>query len=102
MEPLRHVARRPAPALALRRGRGTILVGALLTALATAEAEGQPGGLFREAVPAAAVAGPDLSGVSDSITLRRRLVAIDFGQLTTPAGPAATVRGGPKPRRRGC
>ena len=94
MKPLGHVARRSAPALALRGGRGAILAAALLTALATGEAVGQPGGLFREAAPMAAVAGPDLSAVSDSVTLRRRLVAIDFGQLVPSADTAATVPGG--------
>ena len=93
MEPLGHVARRPAPALALRGDCGAILAGALLTVLATGEAVGQPGGLFTEAAPAAAVADPDVSTVSDSITLRRRLVAIDFGSLTPPVDTAATVLG---------
>ena len=73
MEPLGHVARRAAPALALRGARGAILAGALLTALATGEAAGHPGGLFRETAPAAAAAGPDLSAVSDSITLAATL-----------------------------
>ena len=67
----------------------TALAAALLTALAAGEAAGQPGGLFREVAPAGVVAGPDLSTVSDSITLRRRLVAIDFGQLSPPAASAA-------------
>ena len=62
-------------------------------ALVAGEAAGQPGGLFREVAPAGAVTGPDLSVVSDSITLRRRLVAIDFGQLTLPADTAATIPG---------
>ena len=85
-----------------RTGCGAALVGrcsaalaaALLTALAVGEAAGQPGGLFREVAPAGVVAGPDLSAVSDSITLRRRLVAIDFGQLTPSADTAAAVPGG--------
>ena len=96
MEPLGHVARRPVrpdAARAIRAGRGAALAGVLLTALAAGEAAGQPGGLFREAAPAAAVAGPDLSAVSDSITLRRRLVAIDLGQLTPLADAAAPVPG---------
>ena len=91
MEPLGHVGRRPAPALALRAGRGAMLAGALLTALATGEAVGQPGGVFRGAAPVAAVAGTDLSAVSDAITSPRRLVAIDFGQLTPPADTAAAA-----------
>ena len=72
---------------------------ALLTALAAAEAAGQPGGLFREVAPAAVVAGPALSAVSDSITLRRRLVAIDFGQLAPPSDAATAGLGGCRPRR---
>ena len=84
-----------------RRGCGTspggrcstALAAALLTALAAGGAAAQPGGLFREVVPAGAVAGPGLSGASDSITLRRRLVAIDFGQLAPPPA-AAAVPGG--------
>ena len=79
---------------ALGGSGSTALAAALLTALAVSGAAGQPGGLFREVAPAAAVAGPDLSAVSDSITLRRRLVAIDFGQLTPPADTAAAVPGG--------
>ena len=92
MEPLGHVARPLAPALALR-GRGAILAVALLTALATGEAAGQPGGLFREATSAATVV-PTPPGVSASITLRRRLVTIDFGQLTPSADTPATVPDG--------
>ena len=71
----------------------TALAVALLSVLAAGEAAGQPG-LFREVAPAGVVAGPDLSAVSDSITLRRRLVAIDFGQLAPTADTAAVVPGG--------
>ena len=88
MEPLGHVAGgpvRPAPARAIRAGRGVVVAGTLLAGLAAGEAAGQPGGLFREVTPAGAVAGPDPWAVSDAITLRRRLVAIDFGQLTPRA-----------------
>ena len=94
MGSLGQVPRRPV--LARQRGRGALLAGVLMTALAIGEAEGQPGGLFREAAPAAVVASPDLSAVavSDSITLRRRLVTIDFGQLTPSQDAAATVPGG--------
>ena len=93
MRPLGHVAHRPAQphaARAIQGGRGAALACALLVALTTGEALGQPGGLFREAAPA--VARP--LGRSDSITLRRRLVAIDFAQLTVPADTAAAVPGG--------
>ena len=65
------------------------LAAALMAGLAAGEAAGQPAGLFREVAPAALVAGPDLSAVSDSITLRRRLVAIDFGQLSPPSDASA-------------
>ena len=74
--------------------RSTALAVALLTALAAGEATGQPGGLFREVAPAAADVGPDFSAASDSITLRQRLVAIDFGQLTPPTDAAAAAPGG--------
>lgn len=77
--------------------RPAALAVALLGALAAGEAAGQPGGLFRDAAPALAVGGPGLSAVSDSITLRRRLVAIDFGQLAPPAGAAPGAAGAVAP-----
>ena len=92
--PLEHVGRRPVQPDASRAVRGACraaLAGALLVALSTGEATGQPGGVFREVAPAGTVAGPDLSAVSDSINLRRRLVAIDFGQFTPPADTTAAV-----------
>ena len=94
MEPLGHVASPPGPVpprRVRRGGRGAVLAGALLAALSGGEAAGQPGGLFREVASPAAVAGRDVSAVSDSITLRRRLVAIDLGQLTPPADAAAAA-----------
>ena len=97
MEPLRHLARRsaqPDASRAVRGRRGAALAGAMLVALSTGEAAGQPGGLFREVAPAGAVVGLDLSVVPISITLRRRLVAIDFGQLTASADTAVAVPGG--------
>lgn len=69
------------------------LAAALLALLTAAEAVGQPPGLFREAPPAPAVAGPGLSAIFDSTTLRRRLVAVDFGQLAPPAGAAPGATG---------
>ena len=88
--------RRVAPRF--RRGatcRGsTALAAALLAALAAGEAAGQPGGLFREVAPAGALAGPEVSAVSDAITLRRRLVAIETGQLTPSAGHRRRGPGG--------
>jgi len=79
---------------ALGGRRSTALAVALLTALAAGEAAGQPGGLFREVAPAGVAAVPDISAVADSITLRRRLVAIDFDQLAPPADTAAAVPAG--------
>ena len=96
MKPLGHVARRPAEpdaARAIRGGRGAALAGALLVALAAGEAAGQPGGLFRAVPPAASGAARGLSTVSDAIALQRRLVAIDFEQLTPAADTAALVPG---------
>ena len=78
--------RRPQSGWAICGGhRCSVLAGTLLALLAASEAAGQPGGLFRAVAPAGvtAVAGPET--VSDSITLRRRLVGIDFAQLTPPA-----------------
>ncbi len=79
----------------LGRRRSTALAVAVLMALAVGEAAGQPSGLFREPAAAGAAAGPDLPTVADSITLRRRLVAIDLGQLTPPADTAATSGAAP-------
>jgi hypothetical protein len=81
-----------APAGPARRasGRGyraAALAGVLLAALAAGEASGQPGGLFRPVTAAAAATGIQTS--PDSLTLRSRLVAIDFGQLTPPVDAAA-------------
>ena len=80
----------PAPGV---RASAAVAV-ALLAGLAADEAAGQPGVLFREVAPAGAVVGLDLSTAPDAITLRRRLVAIDFGQLTPPADTAAAVSAG--------
>ena len=97
MTPARHVSGRSA-ALGgrwerpLRGGRrSTVLAGALLAALAAGEAAGQPAGLFQAVAPAGLAAVPGAETASDSITLRRRLVAIDFGQLTPPVDAAAAV-----------
>ncbi|MCY4506955.1 MAG: hypothetical protein OXG35_08350, partial [Acidobacteria bacterium] len=67
----------------------TALSAALLVALAAAESAGQPAGLFRQVASAAAAIAPGFPTAPDAITLRRRLVAIDFGQLTPPADTAA-------------
>ncbi len=72
----------------------TALAAALLAGLAAAEAAGQPTGLFREVAPTAAAIARGLPTDPDSITLRRRLVAVDFGQLTPSADTAAAAQGG--------
>ena len=56
----------------------------LLAVIGVGEAAAQPGGFFRVVQPAAAgVVDPDSPRADDSVTLRR-LVAIDFAQLTPP------------------
>ena len=72
----------------------TTLAAALLVGLATAESAGQPAGLFREVTSAAAAIAPGFPTASDAITLRRRLVAVDFGQLTPSADTAAAAPAG--------
>ena len=84
----------------VRRG-STALATALLVGLAAGDAAGQPGGLFREVAPTAAAVAPGLPSAPDTITLRRRLVAIDFGQLAPAAGTAAAVPGGTAAARSG-
>ena len=66
-----------------------MLAGVLLAALAAGEAAGQSPGLFRAVAPAGVAALPGLETASDSITLRRRLVAIDLAQLSPPVDAAA-------------
>ena len=97
MNPMGHVPRLHSEALRSgrrlafgRRHRYAALAGVLLAALAAGEATGQPGGLFLVVEPAAVFAGPGLQTSPDALTLRRRLVSIDFGQLT-PAVDAATA-----------
>ena len=53
----------------------------------------QPRGLFRAVAPTGVAAGLGIETAADSITLRRRLVAVDLGQLTrsAPARPGATA-----------
>ena len=103
MASIEHV---PGPAAAVGRRasrigggrRSRLLAGALLAALAAGEAAGQPAGLFQAVAPAGLAALPGAETASDSITLRRRLVAIDFGQLTPPvdaAGAAALAAAAP-------
>ncbi len=90
MDSKRHVP--PAP-----RGGGWLLALAgmlLLTALAAGKAAGQTAGLFRSVQPATAVVAPGSEPPPGSLTLRRRLVAIDFGQLTPPTAVAAVGAAG--------
>ena len=88
--------RRPTSGWAVCGGRGcSVLAGMLLAVLAAGGAAGQPAGLFRAVAPAGVAAAPGLETVSDSITLRRRLVGIDFAQLTPPVDAAdADAAGG--------
>ena len=102
MDPMGHVPRLPWPVprdegrVAGRVGRRfAALAGMLLAALAADEAAGQPGGLFRAVEPASVVAAPGSETSPDSLTLRRRLVVIDFGQLTPPMDAAAPGGAGP-------
>ena len=77
------------------RYRSWVLAGTLLAGLAAGDAAGQPGGLFRAVAPAGVAVVQGRETVSDSITLRRRLVGIDFAQLTPPADAAnADAAGG--------
>lgn len=72
------------------------LAGMLLAAVLPAgEAAGQPSvpsGLFRAVEGVAASATPDVRTASDSLTLRRRLISIDFDQLTLDAPVAGAAR----------
>ena len=81
-----------------KRGAGPsgAVLGVLFAMLATNEAVGQPVGLFRPATSAAvsAAVGPVVG--PDTLTLRRRLVSIDFAQLapgdpTEPDTPATAA-----------
>ena len=103
MNPMGHVPRLHSEALRggrrlafCRRHRFAALAGVLLAALAAGEAAGQPGGLFLVVEPAAVFAGPGVQTSPDALTLRRRLVSIDFGQLTPAVDAvAAGVAAGP-------
>ena len=97
MTPARHVSGRSVAlrgrwASPVRGGRRSVVLAAAL--LAAGEAAGQPGGLFHAVAPAGVTAVPGAETASDSITLRRRLVAIDLGQLTPSADTDAAVPGG--------
>ncbi len=101
MAPIGHVSGRPAARVGRRAsqvGGGhpwAVLAGMLLAALAAGEAAGQPAGLFQAVAPAGLAAVPSAETDSDSITLRRRLVAIDFGQLTPPVDTAGVAAAAP-------
>ena len=66
----------------------------LLGALTAGKAAGQTAGLFRSVEPAAAVGAPGSETPPGSSTVRRRLVVIDFGQLTPPVDQAAVGAAG--------
>ncbi len=81
-----------------RAGLGPAL---LLAGLSAAHAAGQPGplgqsgGLFQpaEAAVASLAARGPAAGLSDTLAVRQRLVAIDFGQLApSAAAPASSAR----------
>ena len=79
--------------------RWAALVGIPVALLAAGEAAGQNKGLFRAVEPTAAVGARASSTPLDSLTLRRRLVSINFGQLAlplktaaVPAAPAGVLR----------
>ena len=79
--------------------RWAALVGFPVALLAAGEAAGQNEGLFRAVEPTAAVGARASSTPLDSLTLRRRLVSINFGQLAlplktaaVPAAPAGVLR----------
>ena len=82
------------------RKRAAVVAAVLLAALAASDAVGQPSGLFRPVELAAATVDPRLPTLSDILTLRRRLVSIDFGQLAqtsdspTAGSGFATARSG--------
>ncbi len=74
---------------------GTVLSGMLVLGVLTAgKAAGQTAGLFRSVEPAAAVGAPGSETPPDSLTVRRHLVVIDFGQLTPPVDEAAVGAAG--------
>jgi len=69
--------------------RWAALVGIPVALLAAGEAAGQNEGLFRALEPTAAVRQRASSTPLDSVTLRRRLVSINFEQLALPLETAA-------------
>ena len=95
MDSTRHVPsrshalrRRDRAAWRVDRSCGAVLAGVLLAVSGSGEATGQPAGLFRAAEPTGAAAVRGFQAVADGLTLRRRLVSIDFGQLTPPEDAA--------------
>ena len=83
-----HVSRRVAGWLVGRWARRIAVIAAVL--LPVVPAAGQPGGLFTAvgpAPPASAVRGVS-PAPADALTLRRRLVTIDLGQLAPPGDAA--------------
>ena len=80
----------------VRRLRLAALAGVLLAALGAGEAAGQlePEGLFLAVERAAGIDARGGSTPSDSLTIRQRLVSIDFGQLSAPIDRTAAGRTG--------
>ena len=89
---LKTMPRADSPAASVVGRRGAVL-GMLLAVLAAGGAAAQPGGLFRAVAPAgvAAARGPQAAteAATDSLTLRRRLVSIDFAQISPPVDGVA-------------
>ena len=80
------------PMRPVRRLRRAVLAGVLLAALAAGDAAGQTEGLFLAVEPAAGIGARGATAASDSLTIRQRLVSIDFGQLAAPVDTAAAAR----------
>ncbi len=74
--------------------RWPALVGIPVALLAAGEAAGQNEALFRAVEPKAEVRERASSTPLDSLTLRRRLVSINFRQLALPQKTAAAPAGG--------
>ncbi len=82
------------PMRPVRRLRLVALAGVLLAALGAGEAAGQSEGLFLAVEPAAGIGARGVQPPSDSLTMRQRVVSIDFGQLAAPADTTAVGRTG--------
>ena len=85
---LKTMPRADSPAASVIGRRGAVL-GMLLAVLAAGGAAAQPGGLFRAVAPAGVAAARGPQAATDSLTLRRRLVSIDFAQISPPVDGVA-------------